>query len=686
MVTSSFTIVSSFNIKDWELYAKTFVTSFIKKWDKDINLSMYYHDGELPSDAPTAPNVKYISLDTDEALLNFKETFKDRNGIEKSGTYNYRYDALKFCHKVFAITNEAFSLLSEDSVIKSTGHLIWLDADSETTKFVSLNQLQKMTAVRGTQIIHLGRKAIDYSETSFISFNLNSAKTTEFLTDFRGLYLSGELFGYREWHDGFVFSRLLNLHEQHGLVVKNLTPDCEDLAAFAISPLAEFIKHKKGNLKLDKKEETFLPVGPQRYAILPEIIKYYNCTNLLEVGTWNGARAIEMAMGALEISDTVHYTGFDLFDTATEETDQEEFNSKKHTAKQKVEESLAHFAREVAKDNKTFTFCLFEGDSKETLQIVKNRDYCNTHNIKPDFAYIDGGHSVRTCMSDYDNLNQVPVIVFDDFFTTDDEGKAPSEDKCGTNYVYNYFLQPSVRKSIIATKDRVVGGGFINFALVLSDPDLPEPPTFKPNNRIPIKVTPHDCMPSDYIIDNIKENKETLTRWIKERAKLHNEHMIIASGGPSLKENISKIKQIRKEKKAKVMCVKHALPILLEHNIIPWGCILLDPRPIEGESTHGIKRKTLFKKIPKRTKFFIASMTDTSVVKYITQRTDNVYGWDAFSQAIKEWEGLRDTMLITGGTCAATRSIGVAHVLGFRTFHLFGFDSSVSEPTEEQKN
>ena len=88
--------------------------------------------------------------------------------------------------------------------------MIWLDADSETTKFVSLNQLQKMTAVRGTQIIHLGRKAIDYSETSFISFNLNSAKTTEFLTDFRGLYLSGELFGYREWHDGFVFSRLLN--------------------------------------------------------------------------------------------------------------------------------------------------------------------------------------------------------------------------------------------------------------------------------------------------------------------------------------------------------------------------------------------------------------------------------------------------------------------------------------------
>ena len=41
--------------------------------------------------------------------------------------------------------------------------------------------------------------------------------------------------------------------------------------------------------------------------------------------------------------------------------------------------------------------------------------------------------------------------------------------------------------------------------------------------------------------------------------------------------------------------------------------------------------------------------------------------------------------LITGGTCAAMRSVGVMHTLGFRRFHLFGFDCNVEEPKKEQQ-
>ena len=42
--------------------------------------------------------------------------------------------------------------------------------------------------------------------------------------------------------------------------------------------------------------------------------------------------------------------------------------------------------------------------------------------------------------------------------------------------------------------------------------------------------------------------------------------------------------------------------------------------------------------------------------------------------------------LITGGTCAAMRILGIMHTMGFRKFHLFGFDSSMeNEPTPEQK-
>ena len=79
-------------------------------------------------------------------------------------------------------------------------------------------------------------------------------------------------------------------------------------------------------------------------------------------------------------------------------------------------------------------------------------------------------------------------------------------------------------------------------------------------------------------------------------------------------------------------------------------------------------------------------MTDPSVTKLLKEKTDNIYGWHAFSQAIKDsiktkedGDALKanigdDATFVTGGTCAAMRAIGMMHIFGFRNFHLFGFD------------
>jgi hypothetical protein len=56
--------------------------------------------------------------------------------------------------------------------------------------------------------------------------------------------------------------------------------------------------------------------------------------------------------------------------------------------------------------------------------------------------------------------------------------------------------------------------------------------------------------------------------------------------------------------------------MLLEAGIQPWACVILDPRPITGTSTHGIVRQELFKEIDPHTKFFIASMTDPTVTRF----------------------------------------------------------------------
>ena len=44
------------------------------------------------------------------------------------------------------------------------------------------------------------------------------------------------------------------------------------------------------------------------------------------------------------------------------------------------------------------------------------------------------------------------------------------------------------------------------------------------------------------------------------------------------------------------------------------------------------------------------------------------------------------TVLISGGTAAATRTIGLLDTLGYHNIHLFGFDCSVPDITDEQKS
>ena len=708
-------LVTTFNVKAWELYAKEFVQSFNENWDEQVQLAVYYDGGDLPDDVIDSPRISYFELEKDKEWKQFHHTYGDNNGrpegyppetewppktFVESDTYNYRMDAARFSHKVFALTGEAQRLVhnAHSSVVRSggnpleaeIGHLAWIDCDSKTQKKVSLKEAEKIICtgnnVQLDDISHLGRTAIDYSCTSFITFNLSSLRVQEFLSDYRGLYVSGEIFGYREWTDAFVFTRLLTMYAVHGLTVNNLSEGCTDLEAFDFAEIGNYMIHNKGNRKITG---TLPPdvAGPRRNAMIPEIVANYKFDNILEIGTWSGARAIKIASALFEAGlKKVHYTGFDLFEEATKEDDEAEKNVKKHYSEAEVKGYFTDFAQTAKKNGKTFTFCLIKGNTRETLKLLKNKDYCNTHNIKPQFAYIDGGHSVETVRSDYALLKHLPVILFDDFYTPDGNGDVgPDTTKFGCNEVFDKDVDKDYQKAILATGDQVVGGGITNLAIVLSDSKLKLPPKMN-TGRVPIKVNPQDCMPKEHIRTNIEENIKKVDHWVNEKGKLNDEHLIVASAGPSLEKYIPDILKRQEETGARIVCVKHSLPTLLKHGIVPYGCTILDPRSIDGESTHGVVRKTLFEDIPKETIMFVASMTDTSVMDYILTKTDNIVGFHAFSQAVAKYEFLVGKYLITGGTCAATRTVGLFHTLGFRNFHLYGFDSSLPERPDNYKD
>ena len=471
--------VTSFSADGFERYARKMLLSVIENWKDDLKLIAYYHDftDDLVKELPESDKIEYRNLDNIQDMKNYKQFMKLHDGTEGGKIpYNWRMDAIKWCNKVYALTDLSLEIGEQEA---RGGWLIWLDADTVTTKPFSEERVLRLFK-KGAELVHLGRKDIDYSETSFIAFNLDYLSPHYLLADLRGCYDIGEVTAYREWHDGFIFERLLKIYIAHGLRVQNLSQGAEGLAAFAQSPLSQYMIHYKGNLK--------------------------NNVDAEEVGT--------------------------IIPTQT---------------------------------------------------------------------------------------------------------------------------------SAVDTLDRT----------------LPR--------KVPIVIKPKDSVPKETIVSNINENLKILDKWDMVRScNINDEHAIIVSGGPSL--DISKLKYLARKTKGKIICVKHSYPTLLKAGIKPWACVILDPRPVEGTSTHGIVRSTLFDKVDPSTKFFVASMTDPSVTKLLKEKTDNIHGWHAFSQAIKDsiktkadGDALKanigdDATFVTGGTCAAMRAIGMMHIFGFRNFHLFGFD------------
>ena len=687
--------VTSFNEEIYTVVGHHLINSIKNNWEPSIKVTGYYHDFN-----PKNYSIKDIdlkSLEDLEEYKNYLEVNKEHNGTENNTIeYNWHLDSLRWSHKVFALTEKAFELAEES---KDAGWLIWIDADSLAKKRLVAKDILNMLPEECDVVYKGVRNYPDktfYLDTSFIAFNLNKKPALDLLGDLRGAYISGELLQYREWHDSFLLERLLNIYKAHGMKIKSLEQIGDYITHFeGVDKVKQLpIRDDKGNrLSALSEDQVSLDIKPSRYQQLADIIRHYKPKSIIEVGTWNGGRAIEMALAAFENQDEILYRGFDLFEDATSETDDEEFNLKAHNTQSAVIKRLQDFRAKMMEKKKVFTFEIGKGNSKE---ILKDRT-----DLDADFVLIGGGNSIPTAKSDYDNLKHNPIVVMDNFFREDEDKNNAPEKYQGTNKVIDKLpkgKKKGVRRWVIPSQDMVRGGGHTHLAAILNGNDISELP--KKILSVPIIVHPRDCVPKDFIKDNIQNNMKLITTWLG-KFPIHKGNVILVSGGPYL--NINKLKQhIKNNPNSKIVCVKHSYPTLINNGILPWACIVLDPRPITGVSTHGIVREELFKKIEKKTKFFVASMTDPSVTEYLIAKGAEIHGWHAYTESLRDPNEQKKAIknnsvtlnpdigipqgstLITGGTCAAMRALGIFHTMGFRHFDLFGFDSSMEEPTKEQ--
>ena len=155
-----YNIVTSFNENGLHTYAMKMLETAARHWHGGLKLTAYYHDFDIDKhDVPRVEHIEYRNLNIIPEMVAFRETFKDHDGTESGKIdYNFRLDALKFCHKVYGLTDKAFELADTS---RDPGWLIWLDADTYTKKDFDLKDLKKILNDKA-ELAFLGRKHFEY--------------------------------------------------------------------------------------------------------------------------------------------------------------------------------------------------------------------------------------------------------------------------------------------------------------------------------------------------------------------------------------------------------------------------------------------------------------------------------------------------------------------------------------------
>ena len=117
-----FGAITTFSDEGYRCYGQRFLRSFDARWPPEVTLHIYFEN--------TKPNeisdrfVYHDLLAEVPELCSFKKRHQDntsRTGHYEDGEYGYRIDAVRFAHKVLALTHCGLSLKNKPDV------LFWID-------------------------------------------------------------------------------------------------------------------------------------------------------------------------------------------------------------------------------------------------------------------------------------------------------------------------------------------------------------------------------------------------------------------------------------------------------------------------------------------------------------------------------------------------------------------------------
>ncbi len=256
------TVVTSFGERGYAEYGRRFIETFDRHASGEIDL-IVYAEHQFPYNPEGRMEVR--PLFGNDLAADFIDQFKDdklASGREPTPVwkpkdhvdgYSFRTDAVKFCRKVFAISDAADRLWRSR---QNAEMLVWLDADVVTHKGVTSSFF--IDLLGGADVAFLGRHGA-HSECGFLAFRLPAA--LPLILQWQHFYKSGSFLRAREWHDSYLFD--LAREQVPGLRYHNLTPGGRGHVWFQ-SPLGQCFDHLKGSRKAVGHSQEMLMKGFRR--------------------------------------------------------------------------------------------------------------------------------------------------------------------------------------------------------------------------------------------------------------------------------------------------------------------------------------------------------------------------------------------------------------------------------------
>lgn len=187
----------------------------------------------------------------------------------------------------------------------------------------------------------------------------------------------------------------------------------------------------------------------KRYDQLYPLIDKIKPAMIVEVGVHTALRGAAMCKKALEHRSSVEYVGYDVFDMASMDFQEQALNGKGAPNQEKARNRLR------AIGGLTHSFVV--GDTRDTL---------GGKTVEADFAFIDGDHRVEAIRIDYAALADCRCVVFDDYYRPGPDGTTPDLSRYGANTVVDELASAGRRVEILPDADICKHGGFSHLAVV----------------------------------------------------------------------------------------------------------------------------------------------------------------------------------------------------------------------------